>query len=63
LHADGSSFSNTSLSIQSRSTLTLLAMPPWVRASISDLLDEHLRAKGYLASEGEGTKPKRAGTK
>ena len=33
----GSSFSNTSDSIQSRLTLTLLAMPPWDSASISDL--------------------------
>ena len=33
----GSSFSNTSDSIQSRLTLTLLAMPPWDSASVSDL--------------------------
>ena len=33
----GSSRSNTSLSIQSRLTRTLLAMPPWESASISDL--------------------------
>ena len=32
-----SSRSKISLSIQSRLTLTLLAMPPWVSASISDL--------------------------
>jgi hypothetical protein len=33
----GSSFSKISDSIHSRLTLTLLAMPPWVSASISDL--------------------------